>query len=252
MSNQLETGSLSALRAQDPETAHILTLCIPGEYQRDDALVLLSLHGELARAHRVTSDISLGTIRIRWWLDAIDDIYRQEPPRQHPIVVALKEICQRHNLDRQLLEAKIESHSVDLEGLRQMSWSQASQVFTSQRGNLWRLLLQTQGIEQTAIHIAANHLGVAFGVWRAIPGLGTLDDIPWLQGAQIDDGDPDWVIQAITHLDEVDAIGQVPKWMRILSRYLRSGLMNVARNQLNKAYAQQKTAAFGLWRRTLV
>ena len=250
MTEDLDTGSLGALRAQDAELAHLLTLCIPAAV-RPATQALFSLHLELARAHRVTSDTTIGTIRVRWWLDAIDDVYAGKPPRKHPIVLSLASAVSTHGLARGLIDAKIESHALDLDGLRSLTWTEASQLFASQRGNLFRLILQTQGIEQTQIHAAANHLGVAMGVWRAIPGIGTLNDLPWLpQGPS----EPDWLIQALTHLDEIDSLAQqatLPKWLRVYGQYLRSGLMAVAKDRLPQAYALQKGAAFGLWRRML-
>lgn len=250
MTEDLDTGSLSALRAQDAELAHLLSICIPAP-ARSATQALFSLHLELARAHRVTSDTTIGTIRVRWWLDAVEDLYVGKPPRKHPIVLALATAITIQGLARGLMDAKIESHALDLDGLRPLSWTEASQLFASQRGNLFRLILQAQGIEEPTAHTAANHLGIAMGVWRAVPGIGTLNELPWLAKAPTE---PNWVVQALTHLDEIDRIAQrtsLPKWLRAYGQYLRSGLTAVANDRLPQAYAQQKGAAFGLWRRML-
>ena len=250
MAEDLDTGSLGALRAQDAELAHLLTLCMPAA-ARPAAQALFSLHLELARAHRVTSDTTIGTIRIRWWLDAVDNLYANKAPRQHPIVLSLASAVATHGLARGLIDAKIESHALDLDGLRPLIWAEASQLFASQRGNLFRLILQAQGIEHAQAHAAANHLGVAMGVWRAIPGIGTINDLPWLSEAPTE---PNWLVQALTHLDEIDGFAKqatLPKWLRVYGQYLRAGLIAVANDRLPQAYAQQKSAAFGLWRRML-
>lgn len=199
----------------------------------------------------VTSDTTIGTIRIRWWLDAVDNLYANKAPRQHPIVLSLASAVATHGLARGLIDAKIESHALDLDGLRPLIWAEASQLFASQRGNLFRLILQAQGIEHAQAHAAANHLGVAMGVWRAIPGIGTINDLPWLSEAPTE---PNWLVQALTHLDEIDGFAKqatLPKWLRVYGQYLRAGLIAVANDRLPQAYAQQKSAAFGLWRRML-
>ena len=95
MAEDLDTGSLGALRAQDAELAHFTNALHPGG-GTPAAQALFSLHLELARAHRVTSDTTIGTIRIRWWLDALDDLYAEKAPRQHPIVLSLASAVSTH------------------------------------------------------------------------------------------------------------------------------------------------------------
>ena len=50
---------------------------------RDRLLALYALNLEAARAGYVTAEPMIAAIRLRWWADALAEIYDGRPPRRH-------------------------------------------------------------------------------------------------------------------------------------------------------------------------
>ena len=59
---------------------------------RPGLMALYAFNLEIARAPWVTSEAMLAEIRLRWWLDAIGEIYDGAAPRRHEVVAPLAEV----------------------------------------------------------------------------------------------------------------------------------------------------------------
>ena len=69
---------------------------------RPGLMALYAFNLEIARAPWVTSDPALAAIRLRWWLDALEEIYGGRPPRRHEVVEPLAAAIREGDLPRRL------------------------------------------------------------------------------------------------------------------------------------------------------
>ena len=239
-----DTGSLAALEAEDALLALWLKVAVPKVHQ-DAVLALLSLHLELARAHRIAREPNIGLIRLKWWQEAVEELYRGDRPRQHPVVLALGETV-KGRVAPGLLSAMIESHQIDWDQTPSggYDWHTAVSGFAGQWGNLFRAVLSVAGQDDSAAHAAANHLGVAFAVVRSVPGMGTANDLPRFSNAK---DEPNWLVQALTHLDQAKETAGLWKPLGALEPLLRAQLMALTQDKLPRAVGLARAAAPGLW-----
>lgn len=80
---------------------------------RGGLMALYALNLEAARAGYVTSEPMLGAIRLRWWADAVDEIFAGRRPRRHEVVGPLAEAIRAGGLPRGPLDALIAAREWD-------------------------------------------------------------------------------------------------------------------------------------------
>lgn len=80
---------------------------------RPGLLALYAWNLEVARAPWVASEPLLAEIRLRWWLDAIAEIYDGRAVRRHPVTEALADAVAGGGLPRALLEQATEARLRD-------------------------------------------------------------------------------------------------------------------------------------------
>lgn len=76
-------------------------------------LALYALNLEVARAGYVTAEPMIAAIRLRWWADALAEIYDGRPPRRHEVVAPLAEAIRAADLPRPPLDALVEAREWD-------------------------------------------------------------------------------------------------------------------------------------------
>jgi 15-cis-phytoene synthase len=106
--------------------------------KREDVIVLYAFHHELARAVEVTSQPLLGEIRLTWWREAVDEIYRGKTIRRHPTVEALALAVERQGWPEPEVEALIEGRSDALDAGPPL---QAEAVYAALDGTAGALML---------------------------------------------------------------------------------------------------------------
>jgi NADH dehydrogenase [ubiquinone] 1 alpha subcomplex assembly factor 6 len=93
----------------------VCALFAPAE-ERPALFALLAFNVEIARTRAVVSERLLGEIRLQWWRDAIDALYRGNiAVLKHPVVEALKPAIETYALERAPFEAMIDSRSDELD-----------------------------------------------------------------------------------------------------------------------------------------
>lgn len=107
-----QTYCLDEVRRLDHDR-YLTTLLLPAA-QRADTLALFAFNLEVARTREIVSEPILGQIRLQWWRETIAGIY-DGTPREHPVVAALADACQRHHLDRTMFETLIDAREADLD-----------------------------------------------------------------------------------------------------------------------------------------
>jgi len=82
---------------------------------RPGLLALYAFNLEIARAPWMASEPMLAQIRLRWWLDALDEIYAGLPPRRHEVVEPLAGLIRDADLPRRLFDEMIAARVLDAE-----------------------------------------------------------------------------------------------------------------------------------------
>jgi phytoene synthase len=91
------------------------TICAGVSPEARSALyTLYAFNLEIAKIREIVSEPMLGRIRLQWWRDAIDGIYRGTR-RDHAVVTALADAVERHNPPQERFERIIDAREFDLE-----------------------------------------------------------------------------------------------------------------------------------------
>ena len=156
-----ETYCLEKVRLHDHDR-YLTALFLP-RLQRADALALYAFNLEIARTREIVSEPILGQIRLQWWRETIEGIYGGTA-RQHPVVAALSEACQRHNLDRNKLEALIDAREVDINDIVPTDMSALEAYAAETSGCLSKMVVQMLGATSEDTLAAAVQVGVAWAL----------------------------------------------------------------------------------------
>lgn len=183
------------LREGDPDRFMSALFAPPA---RLEALITLyAFNLEIARTPLRVSEPQIGAIRLRWWLDAVEEIYADKPPRQHEIVAPLAALIRDTHPSarppKALFDGLIEARLRDLDPgpMADMAGFEAHIAATA--GALVRLAAWTllSGRETPEIAETAEDAGFAFGVaaaFRATPALAARNRLmlPPLGGERIE------------------------------------------------------------------
>ena len=72
---------------------------------RAGLFALYAFNLELAKVAPMVSEAALGDIRFQWWRDVIDELRAGKKPRQHPVVLALKDLSNSWDEAEGLIDA---------------------------------------------------------------------------------------------------------------------------------------------------
>lgn len=102
------------VRRSDPDRWRTARLA-PGE-TRAHLMALYAFNLEIARAAWTPSERALGAIRLAWWRDLLDDIYRGAPASRHELAQPMAAAIATGTLPRPLFDTMIAARATDLEG----------------------------------------------------------------------------------------------------------------------------------------
>src|SRR4051812_807159 len=86
-----------------------LTALFAPAARREDLLALYAFNFEVAKTREVVTEPMLGQIRLQWWREAVDEIYRGGRVRTHEVVQPLAEAARRGALSRAHLDRMIDA-----------------------------------------------------------------------------------------------------------------------------------------------
>ena len=140
---------------------------------RPGLMALYAFNLEIARAPWAASEAMIAQIRLRWWLDAIAEIYERAPPRRHEVVEPLATTIAAGDLPRRLFEEMIAARLADAEAVPLPDRAALELYIDHTAGHLMELAARHLGAEGGALPVVrdfARGAGTA-ALLRALPEL---------------------------------------------------------------------------------
>jgi len=116
----MQDQTLNIAREKDPDR-YLLSLLCPAKH-RAALWALIAYNYEVAKTADVVSEPMTGKIRLQWWRDTVEEIYNDENPRQHEVVLPLANIIKQYDLEKDHLLAMINVREFDLEYKSPADW----------------------------------------------------------------------------------------------------------------------------------
>ncbi len=101
------------VRQQDPDR-FLLSLLAPAD-RRPSLWALYAFNYEVAKTREVVSETATGLIRLTWWREAIDEIYKGAPVRQHAVVQATAQAIREYDLPQSHFDTLVFAREFDVE-----------------------------------------------------------------------------------------------------------------------------------------
>ncbi len=149
---------------------YLCTLLAPVRY-RSGLFALYAFNAEIAEIGTSVSEPLIGQMRLRWWLDNLESIYKETPP-QHPVATAISSAISHNTLPRALFERMIEARERDLEDRAFDTLADLETYAEGVSSTLIQLSLACMGTKTADVRKTALHLGIAWtltGILRAMP-----------------------------------------------------------------------------------
>lgn len=142
------------------------------DHVRAHVQALYAFNVELALVRERTRESHLGEIRLQWWLEAVDGIYRGETP-DHPVLQGLARAVEHGRLPAEGFRNLVEARRFDLYDDPMPSLSDLEGYLGETSSGLIQLAaLVLAGSDAVRAAEAAGYAGVAFGVaglMRSLP-----------------------------------------------------------------------------------
>lgn len=90
-----------------------MTALFAPKNRRDALFALYAFNLEVARIRETVSEPILGQVRLQWWREAIEGVYRGAPP-QHQVAEALYEAVATYGLSRSHFDRLLDARAFDL------------------------------------------------------------------------------------------------------------------------------------------
>ena len=141
--------------------------------RRAGLMALYAFNLEIARAPWVTSESMLAQIRLRWWAEALGEIYDGRPPRRHEVAVPLAVAVAEADLPRRLFDEMIAAREADAEQAPHADRAGLLRYLDQTAGHLMELAARSLGAEGAALPVVrAFARGAGAAVYlRALPEL---------------------------------------------------------------------------------
>lgn len=157
------------VRRYDPD--RFLTALFAPADRREDLFALYAFNHEIAKTREVVSEPLLGSIRLQWWREALDDVYAGKM-RRHEVVEPLAAAVRRRGLPRSLFDRLIDARERDLEDAAPATLAALESYAEASGGTLVELALHVLDAAEPAALAAGRGAGTAWaltGLARAVP-----------------------------------------------------------------------------------
>ena len=163
--------SLCAAELRRGDRDRFLTALFAPADRREALFALYAFNLELARVRDSVSQPMLGLIRLQWWRDGLDAVYRGAPPR-HAVAAGLAEAVTRHGLSRRHFDRLIDARETDLSESPPADLAALVDYAEGSSSSLILLALEVLGGGSAAAAEAGRRVGIAWaltGLLRAVP-----------------------------------------------------------------------------------
>ncbi len=170
MSDEAHETLAHSLHRHDRDR-YLTTLFAPAA-RRGALVALYAFNFEVAKTREIVHEPLLGRIRLQWWRESVDAIYRDLPLRQHEVVEPLAAAIRRHDLTRYHFDRLIDAREIDLADEPPASLAALETYAEDTASRLIHLALEILEIRDTAAAEAGRHVGIAWaltGLIRALP-----------------------------------------------------------------------------------
>lgn len=152
----------AALRRNDRDRFQT-ALFAPAD-RRESLLALYAFNYEIARVPEVTHEPLIGQIRLQWWRDALDEIYRGAPPRRHEVAEPLARTIREHGLTRAHFEAMLGARARDLDTAPPADLESLEAYAEESSAGLVLLALEILGVRGGEAEAAGRSVGIAYAL----------------------------------------------------------------------------------------
>lgn len=172
--------SLIAHQIRDQDYDRYLACLFAPKRLRAGLFSLLAYHCEIAKTAEAASEPPIGAIRLKWWMEAVEEAYGGGAVREHPVVCAMAETLPK-NLPKAALLQLAEARMADIEQ-RQGFETQAEFEYylRDTAGTLHTLMamLASETFDRETVEKAARIYAI-MGLLRAIPAHAERGIIRW-------------------------------------------------------------------------
>ncbi|KAM6215129.1 NADH dehydrogenase (ubiquinone) complex I, assembly factor 6 isoform 1-T1 [Rhynchocyon petersi] len=109
------------------------------------------------------SEKTIGLMRMQFWKNTVEDVYRDRPPQQ-PVAIELWKAVKKHNLTKRWLMKIIEEREKNLDDKAYRNIQELESYAENTQSSLLYLTLEILGIKDLHADHAASHIGKAQGI----------------------------------------------------------------------------------------
>ena len=125
---------------------------------RSDLFVLMAANIEISRAPWVSRESLISEIRLRWWLDAIEEIESDKAVRRHFVTSPLGAILSKSQT--KLIKGTITARSWDINTDPHLNEKELFNYIDCTSGNIWAVAAELLGGSQRIGRLLGNAIGV--------------------------------------------------------------------------------------------
>ncbi|KAL5466719.1 hypothetical protein EMCRGX_G030867 [Ephydatia muelleri] len=140
---------------------YLCTLLLPKEVQ-SAVFAIRAFNVETAQIRELVTEKATGKMRVQFWRDSIDAIYK-EPPK-HPVAVTLATAVGRYKLSKLWFSRLLDSREANLSLSHYSSTRELEDYSENTFSSLLYLTLEAMGVRSVAADHACSHLGKAEGI----------------------------------------------------------------------------------------
>lgn len=168
----IQNTSFCVLEVKKYDYYRYLCCLLAPEEQRDKLFTIYAFNNEIAKIKDMVTEPMAGHIRLQWWREAIDEIYKKKPvSHKHEVVDALYELVHGSKIPKSMFHNLINAREADIEFHAPANMEDIKQYTINTSSNLFYLILAALEIDDKQAKEAAYYSGIAYamtGIMRSM------------------------------------------------------------------------------------